>query len=214
MKTKLLFLLLVTVCYCFGQNPLTKPFDDCKVTGSITIYDYNAKKWISSDITDSHVATLPASTFKIMNSLIALETGIIKDENEIVKWPGQIDTNKYGYRPETYHDMSLKEAYKVSAVWVYLEFAKKLGKECYKDFLTKCKYGNLEIFNDDPDFWVYGNFAISPVNQIEILKGIYDESLPFSKRTFEIMKNVMIEEKTDNYTLRTKTAGRIKMVKI
>ena len=205
MKAKLLFLFLVPFSLCFSQNPLSKPFDDCKVTGSITIYDYNAKKWISSDINDSHVATIPASTFKIINSLIALELGIVKDENEIVKYPGYVDTVKYGYRPETYHDMSLKEAYKLSCIWVYLDFAKKIGKERYKDFLTKCKYGNLEIFNDDPEFWVYGNFAISPVNQIEILKGIYEESLPFSKRTFEIMKDVMIEEKTDTYTLRTKT---------
>ena len=64
--------------------------------------------------------TLPASTFKIINTLIALETGVIADENEIVKWPGKTDTVKYGYRPDIYHDMSLKEAFKRSAGWVYV----------------------------------------------------------------------------------------------
>ena len=47
----------------YGQQDLSKPFKACDTEGSITLYDYNAKKWISSDINDSHYPTLPASTF-------------------------------------------------------------------------------------------------------------------------------------------------------
>lgn len=198
----LLFLFSLRVC---GQINLEKPFHDCEIQGSITIYDYQAKKWITNSINDSHTATLPASTFKIINTLIALETGVIADENEVIEWLGKTDTVKYGYRPDIYHDMSLREAFKLSAGWVYVELAKKIGKSRYKELLTKSNYGNADVSIDDPDFWNFGKFAISPANQIEILIGVYEETLPFSNRSFKILKEIMKEEQTDSYTLRAKT---------
>lgn len=189
----------------YGQPDITEPFKDCRVDGSITIYDYNARKWISSDIDDSQLPTLPASTFKIINTLIILEAGVIKDENEIIKWPGSTDTVKYGYRPEIYHDMSMKEAFSVSAGWAYVELAKKIGKEQYKKHLTECNYGNLDLSADGIDFWNFGDLAISPANQIQILKGIYEETLPFRKESFGILKNMMKEEQTEDYTIKSKT---------
>lgn len=197
---------MIIACHVsFSQADLKKPFEDCGIDGSITIYDYNSKKWISSNVNDSHAGTLPASTFKIMNTLIALETTAVTDENEIFKWSGETDTVKYGFRPEIYHDMNLQEAFKLSAVWVYLELAKKIGKENYKKFLTQCNYGNKDISINGPDFWNFGNLAVSPVNQVELLIGIYGETLPFSKKSFDILKKIMVEEQTENYTLRAKT---------
>jgi beta-lactamase class D len=116
----------------WAQLDLEKPFRDCHLQGSITLYDTQQKKWLYSDQADSQLETLPASTFKIINSLIALETGVIRDENEIVKWVGKTDTVLYGYRPEIYHDMPMKEAFRESAGWVYIELAKKIGKERYR----------------------------------------------------------------------------------
>ena len=147
------------------------------------------------------MGTLPASTFKIINTLIALEAGVIADENEIIRWPGETDTVRYGYRPDIYHDMSLKEAFKLSAGWVYVELAKKIGKNRYREFLTSSNYGNADVSINDPDFWNFGNFAISPANQIEVLIGVYEETLPFSKGSFKILKEIMEEEQTDSYTL-------------
>ena len=160
---------------------------------------------MSNDLDDSQFPTLPASTFKIVNTLIALETGAVKNENEIIPWISDYDTVKYGHRPNTYHDMSMKEAFKLSAGWAYVELAKKIGKARYKDYLTRIGYGNADVSIDDPDFWNFGNFAISPANQIEILIAVYEETLPFSKRSFAILKDIMIEQKTETYTLRAKT---------
>lgn len=189
----------------YSQTNLNTPFEDCQLNGSITIYDYNAQKWIASDVEDSNVPTLPASTFKIVNTLIALEAGVIKDSDDIIRFPGNIDTVKYGYRPKIYRDMSVREAFKVSAGWAYVEMAKKIGKEAYKKHLTDIGYGNLDISIDDTDFWNFGDFAISPANQIKILIGVYEETLPFKKESFRILKDMMIVEKTDSYTLRAKT---------
>ena len=180
-------------------------FKECGSDGSIVIFDNHRKKWIVSDTISINRETLPASTFKIINLLIALETKTIKDENQIVKWVGKTDTIKYGYRPEIYHDMSVKEAFEVSAGWVFIELAKKIGKENYKKYLSMSHYGNGDLSEKDADFWNFGLFGISPVNQVEFLKNLYDERLPFSRRNMQIVKNVMITEKKENYIIHSKT---------
>jgi beta-lactamase class D len=160
---------------------------------------------MTNDIEDSQTLTLPASTFKIVNTLIALDTETIKDENEIIPWIDDYDTVKYGHRPNIYHSMSMQEAYKLSAGWAYVALAKQIGKDRYRSILSELAYGNADLSIDDPDFWNFGDFGISPVNQIKILVGVYEETLPFSKRSFEILKEMMVEQRTDDYVIRAKT---------
>jgi beta-lactamase class D len=180
-------------------------FDSCGVDGSVAIYDVKNQKWFVSDTLGINQETLPASSFKIMNLLIALETQTIRDENEVVRWMGRTDTVKYGYRPDIYKDMSVKEAFETSAGWVFVELAKKIGKEEYQAYLKKCNYGNNRLNEQDADFWNFGDFAISPRNQVEFVNQLYQETLPFSKKNMAIVKQVMLSEQTDAYTLRAKT---------
>jgi len=187
------------------KNDFKKYFDECHVEGSIVIYDNNRRKWFLSDTVNVRKETLPASTFKVINLLIALETKTIQDENEMVKWIGKTDTLKYGFRPDIYHDMTVKEAFEVSAGWVFVELAKKIGKENYKKYLTRAHYGNLDLSQTDADFWNFGKFGISPFNQAEFMKKLYTEELPFSKRNIEIVKRVMITEQNEDFTIRSKT---------
>ena len=200
-----IFLFLFNPLLLFGQTDWDQPFVDCGIHGSITIYDYNLKKWMTNDIEDSQVPTLPASTFKILNTLIALETKVVEDENEIIPWINDYDTLKYSHRPNIYHSMSMSEAFKLSAGWVYIELAKKIGKDRYGNFLTQIGYGNVDLSINDPDFWNFGDFAISPANQIHVLKDIYEETFPFSKKSYETLKEIMIEQTTDDYVIRAKT---------
>lgn len=188
-----------------AQKNLQHYFDDCGYEGSITIFDYNLGKWISNDFRDSHRATLPASTFKIINTLIVLETEAVKDEYELVPWIDDYDTVKYSHRPNIYHAMGIKEAFELSAGWVYRELAKAVGKETYLSFLERITYGNGQIFIDDPDFWNFGDFAVSPVNQIEILKSVYEETIPFSEQSINKLKSMMLMEDNENYKLSAKT---------
>lgn len=187
------------------HSDFKKYFDNCNVEGSIAIYDNNKHSWFLSDTIGTKKETLPASTFKIINLLIALETNTISSENDVVKWPGTTDTVKYGYRPEIYHDITVKEAFEVSAGWAFVELAKKIGKDNYKKYLSLCHYGNLDLSQTDADFWNFGNFKISPVNQVEFLKNLYIEKLPFSKRNMQIVKKVMLTEQNNDYSIYSKT---------
>ncbi len=205
MKKKILYLLLLTYTTIFSQIDISKEFDLYKIKGSTTIYDLKNNKYYYSDSLDADKKTLPASTFKILNSCIALEKGIIKDENELLKWDGKIRSFKGEAIDAWNTDTNLKEAFKNSTVWFYVELAKKIGKNNYKNYLQKCNYGNLDLSEKGVDFWNYGKLGISPKNQIELLKAFYKEELPFSKRTYTIVKNIMISDKTDNHIIRSKT---------
>ncbi len=203
-----LITLFFAILYSFStvaQIDFVKTFKECNVSGSSTIYDYKNQKWMVSDSSDAKITTQPASTFKVINLLIALETGVIKDENEIVKWVGETDTVLYGYRPDIYKDLTVKEAFEVSAGWVFIELAKKVGREKYAHYLTLCGYGNSNLTEKGDDFWNFGAFGISPLNQVQFLIKVYESKLPFSARNLEILKNVMITEKNNKYTLRSKT---------
>ncbi|MGX5816553.1 penicillin-binding transpeptidase domain-containing protein [Chitinophaga lutea] len=194
------------LCLAIWSARLPVTAQDCDIPGSTTIYDLRHDKWHYTDPADAFRTALPASTFKIINLLIALETGVIADENAIVRWPGSTDTVKYGYRPDIYRDMSVREAFELSAGWVYVELAKKIGKERYAHYLKASGYGNGDVSQPDADFWNFGAFGISPANQIEFLVKVYREKgLPFSARNIAILKSVMITDKKDAYVIRSKT---------
>lgn len=74
------FLLLLLSGPVFGQTG--SPTTDCGIAGSTTLFDYRQKKWIVTNEADSRLETPPASTFKVINLLIALETGVIRDEKD------------------------------------------------------------------------------------------------------------------------------------
>ncbi|WP_128546719.1 class D beta-lactamase [Larkinella soli] len=205
MKSSLTLSLIFFCTSLFGQIDLRKPFENCNVSGSITILDHKNGKWITSDEKANEQEMLPASTFKIINLLIALETGVIKDENEIIKWPGSTDTTLYGYRPEIYKDMSVREAFQVSAGWAFIEIAKKIGRERYLHYLAKSEYGNNILSEKGDDFWNFGAFGISPKNQIAFLVKVHEGTAPFSQKSLRTLKEVMINEQKEEYTLRAKT---------
>lgn len=203
--TTILIMCLVATLPIAAQNDLQKFFAEEGFKGSITIFDKKAGQWIMSDSTDANVELLPASSSKIFNSLVFLEEGILKDENEIVKWDGV-----KRWAEDWNQDLDLRRAFKYSAAWVYCKLAPKVGREKYLKYLDECGYGNRFIGAHVDSFWLDGSLRISPVQQVNFLRKLDDETLPFSKRTFSIVKNMMIEKEDSNYTLRAKTGwGKI-----
>lgn len=189
----------------FGQEHYSSYFDEYSVKGSTTIYDYNNKRWIFTDSLDAHVETLPASTFKILNSLIALENKIIIDEHEVIKWDGTPNELFGKPYPIWDRDTDLKEAYKNSTIWFYVDLAEKIGRKKYKKIFNKIQYGNNNLTESGTDFWNYGNFGVSPKNQIELLIKLYEDELPFTNEHMETVKKIMISEKQNDTVFHDKT---------
>lgn len=188
----------------WGLN-LKQPFKDCNIQGSTTVYDLGSDGWRFTDSLDAGMETLPASTFKVTNLLIALKTGVIKSENDTVEWVGRTDTLLYGYRPEIYRNMTVKEAFEVSAGWVFIELAKKVKRERYRHYLDLSRYGNGKLSEKGDDFWNFGEFAISPIIQVEFLLNVFKGNTPFSRQNVETFKRVMITETGPGFVLRSKT---------
>ncbi len=179
---------------------LQKIFDENKITGSVTIYDYKNKIWIYSNEEDSKIRRLPASTFKIPNSLIFLEEEVVKDENEAMKWDGI-----KRYIENWNKDLNLREAYEYSALWFYMKGAGKINSEKYKEYLKEFNYGNQIVSEKKNSFWIDRSLKISPEEQIDFLINLYEEKFMLSEKTYKIVKDIMINEKTPEYTLRGKT---------
>lgn len=181
----------------FGRH-----FQELGVQGSILIYDLNQDKTYEHNPSRNTKAFLPASTFKIPNSLIALETGVLPNELSILTWDGiKRDI------PTWNRNLNMKEAFKVSAVWFYQVIARRVGYERMQKWVTQAGYGNQKIGSkkDIDKFWLEGEIRITPQEQIQFLRRLYKDDLPFSKRSLSIVKDIMIAEQTPDYTIRAKT---------
>ena len=175
--------------------------DSSEVTGSILIYDLNENLYYSNDFEWSNKGNLPASTFKIVNSIIGLETRVIESDSTIFKWDG-----KKKWLKNWEQDLVLKNAFKFSCVPCYQEVARKIGTKRMNDYVQKLNYGNLRIDSINIDnFWLEGESRISQMQQIDFLKRFYNFELPISKRTENIMRNIMLIEETDQYKLSGKS---------
>jgi len=100
--------------------------ESADVKGSILIYDFENNKYYSNDFQWAEKGNLPASTFKIPNSIIALETGIVEDDSTLFKWDGE-----KRYLKNWEQDLTFKQAFHYSCVPCYQEVARKIGtKKC------------------------------------------------------------------------------------
>ncbi|MBK7704313.1 MAG: class D beta-lactamase [Acidobacteria bacterium] len=177
-----------------------KFFDDAGVTGGTYVYDLNQNKLTVYDRKRLDTEFIPASTSKIIHSLIFLDSGAIKDENETLKWDGTV------HRIEAWNrDQNLRTAFKASAVWFYLDVSRRLTKDAMQRYYDAAKYGNRSTEGFGDPYWVKGDLRITPRQQIDFLVNFHRNRLPFSPQVINIVKDIMIEEKTANYTLRAKT---------
>ncbi|MDD2382658.1 MAG: penicillin-binding transpeptidase domain-containing protein [Sulfurospirillaceae bacterium] len=145
----------------------------------------------------------PCSTFKILNSLIALDTHVIKDENEIIPWDKQI--RRYDFWNK---DHSMRSAIAVSTVWFYQELARRIGAERMQAWVEKANYGNHDTAKTLIDFWLSdGSLKISAQEQVIFLAKLMENSLPFSQHAMTIVKEIIILEKTEKSTFAGKTGS-------
>lgn len=195
----LLILVFFSTAYA-EDSDLSNIFLKNHLTGTMVISSLDGTQTYIHDDKHAHEAVLPASTFKIPNTLIALETGAASDGKEIIKWDG-----KDKGMPAWNQDQSIETAFPVSCVWFYQELAKRIGKDAYQLYLKKMHYGNEMTGKDVSTFWLDGDLRISAVEQVEFLKKVYLKSFDFKPTLYELLSRIMIIQKTPDYTIRAKT---------
>ena len=177
-------------------------FQNLGIKGSIVIYDRNRDISYEHNPQRNQTAFLPASTYKIPNSLIALETGIINSDVDVLTWDGiERDLAQWN------QDLNLRLAFKYSAVWFYQILARRIGHQKMQDYVSKIEYGNQNIgaAEDIDSFWLLGELRITPQQQINFLRRLYQNDLPFAQKNIDLVKDIAIAEQTSDYTLRAKT---------
>ena len=142
----------------------------------------------------------PASTFKIPNTLIALEHGIVTSKDSPFNWDG---TDRS--LPQWNRDQTLESAFKVSCVWCYQEMARALGAGAYVAALRDLNYGNREIGAAVDQFWLNGDLRISAFQQIEFLRSFYLGDTGYDERHVAIVKDIMRVEVSESHTLYAKS---------
>jgi len=182
------------------RNDFQKYFEDYNLNGSFILYDLNEEIYTYVNPGQKDLEFPPASTFKICNSLIGLETGVIEDENYVIPW----DSVERNYQIWN-QDFDLAQAIKYSVVWYYQELARRVGEKRMQEWINKADYGNKQIGGGIDQFWLRGDLRITPSQQIEFLKQLYNNDLPFSNRNMAIVRKIIIVEQTENYTLHAKT---------
>ena len=138
------------------RDDLAKRFFDLGTTGTFVAYKVDDYLIIASDKVRSGEGKLPASTFKIPNSIIALETGVVEDpDKDVFKWDGVTRSIEAWNK-----DHTLRSAIAVSAVPVYQEIARRIGAERMQKYLDLFDYGNRDIGGGIDQFWLTGNLRI------------------------------------------------------
>ena len=197
----------ITLTSCV-DNPAahlkTKAIDDLfRAEGIVaTLVAASANGGVTFVYNDSRSAQRfsPASTFKIPNTLIALDALVVASKDSIFEWDG-IDKGMQQWN----QDQTLESAFRVSCVWCYQEIARKVGKKRYKSALTMLSYGNQSIGSEVDSFWLTGDLQISAREQIEFLRKLSQYAVPFRREHVETLRDIMLVEQTDSYAIYAKT---------
>jgi len=175
-------------------------FQAAGVEGALVLMKEGSGKMQVYNPARARTGYLPASTFKILNTLVALETGVAAGPDTLFLWDGKERPIAAWNR-----DLTLREAFAVSSVPVYQSIARAVGRERMTRYVEAVKYGNADIGTAIDTFWLEGNLRISATEQIEFLRALYEERLPFSRRSMDMVKDVMAQDRGDGWVIRSKT---------
>lgn len=168
--------------------------------GQFKLYDMENNVYFIYSENELSRRTCPASTYKILKSLIALQTGVVEDENTMKKWDG-----KKRFIPQWNKDHTLSSAITNSVVWYFQEVARDIGRERMQKHIDEVGYGNGVIGDKIDMFWLDESLKISVDEQLEFITRLHREELPFDKENIQKVKTMLIDEETKESIFAGKT---------
>ncbi len=149
----------------------------------------------------------PCSTFKIWNTLIGLEQGVLSSPTQpFWKWDGE-----KRFLPDWNRDLTLEEAFRASCVPAFQQLAREIGAEAMQRWLDRIGYGDRNTSAGLDVFWLptkgRTTILITPEQQAELLVRLVKGELPFSAKAQAVLKEVMRAKTTERGTLYGKTGS-------
>ena len=175
-------------------------FADAGVTGTIVIVDERSQAHLVFNRARAGERFIPASTFKVPHALFALDSGAVRDEFQVFKWDHtERDIAEWN------GDQTLRSSMRRSVVWVYQDFARKIGERRERQYLQRIGYGNADPSGGIDRFWLEGALRISAFEEVAFLRRLYRNALPFRVADQRLVKDVMIVGAGKDWILRAKT---------
>ena len=182
------------------DDSFKKYFDENKVNGSFALFDNGRGKFVIYNLKRDTTRMLPVSTFKIVNALVALQTGVVTTDSTIIKWDG-VQRNIGNWN----QDLSLAQAFRYSSVPHFQEIARRIGRDTMQKWIDSLKYGNMKIGPAIDSFWLDNSLRISPDEELGLVKKLYFDQLPFRKGVQKAVRDMMLQEDNSNYAISYKT---------
>lgn len=175
-------------------------FAAANLHGTFVLYDASADQFTGYNRERGERRYIPASTFKIPNSLIGLSVGTVHNVDEVLPYGGQPQRFK-----EWEQDMGLRTAIRVSNVPVYQELARRIGLERMRANVARLEYGNGEIGDVVDRFWLVGPLQISALEQTQFLARLAQDQLPMPAEAMARAREIAQLERGDGWILFGKT---------
>ena len=176
-------------------------FRSAGVSGTFVLYDVTAQTYRGHDRARAERRFVPASTFKIPNSLIGLSVGAIESVDEVLPYKGDPHPLVQAWAK----DMGLREAIALSNVPIYQELARRIGLDRMRENVARMGYGNTEIGTTVDTFWLTGPLQISAIEQTQFLAKLAQDELPFPKEVQKSVREIVFLERGANWRLYGKT---------
>ena len=176
-------------------------FGEAGVQGTLLVHDERDGAWYVHDAQRARLAYSPASTFKLFNALVALETGVLADEYEVLRWDG-VERSL----PVWNRDHSLASGMRHSVVWLYQDVARRIGQARMDAWIGRVGYGNGDSGGGIDRFWLkQGALRINAEQQIAFLQRLADGTLPFRPQVQEAVRRIALMEDGTGHRLHAKT---------
>lgn len=171
-----------------------RPFDTALAhPGCFLLLDLTTGVTQVSETQSCDLPTSPASTFKIPNSLIGLETGVAAGADAMRRW----DPAKHDYAQWGREDLTLTEAVRQSVVWYFRELAAEVGRDRMQDMLERLDYGNARIGEDVTLFWIDGSLTISAREQLDFLRRMWTGALDVAPEHVRTLEGILTQPLRD-----------------
>lgn len=173
--------------------------------GSFVLYDLGNDAWSIHDVDYATLRVAPNSTYKIYAALFGLEEGVITPENTFIAWDGK------NYPFDTWNnDQILQSAMSNSVNWYFQSLNEQLGSPSVNKYIQQIKYGNENMSGNFSSFWMESSLKISPIEQVELLTKLQNNSFSFAPENINAVKDAIYLSSSDTGKFYGKTGtGRV-----